>query len=88
MAHLSAAMNLMKKGCSVDLSHAHYTVSSHPNNRKFVEFQWRRPLCADICFANGLANCPGYFTKLMQPVYAYRKTQGFLSSSASFSDDT
>lgn len=70
---------------SVDLRHAYYSVPIHPNYRKFLKFKWTGQLYAYICFANGMANCPRYFTKLLKPVYTCLRAQRF--PSASFIDD-
>ena len=88
MENLPAARKMMRKGgymAIVDLRHAYYSVPIHPNYRKFLKFKWRGQLYAYTCFANGLANCPRYFTKLLKPVYTCLRAQGFLS--ASFIDD-
>ena len=86
--NLSAATQMMKRGyfiASVDLRHAYYSVSIKPEFRKFLKFKWKGQLYAYTCFANGLCNCPRYLTKLLKPVYAHLRSQGFLS--ASFIDD-
>lgn len=88
MENLSSATSMMKEGCymaSVDLRHAYYSVPVHSDFKKFLKFQWRGQLYVYTCFPNGLANCPRYFTKLLKPVYAFLRAQGFLS--ASFIDD-
>ena len=88
MENLSAATKMMRTGCymaSVDLQHAYYSVPIHPNFRKFLKFKWRGQLYAYTCFANGFTNCPRCFTKLLKPMYALLRAQGFLS--ASFIDD-
>ena len=88
MQSLTSATSLMRRGCytgSVDLRHAYYPASIHPEFRKFLKLQWRGQLYAYTCFPKGLANCPRYFTKLLKPVNAHLRTQGFLS--AAFIDD-
>ena len=88
MENLHSATNFMRQNCymaSVDLRHAYYPVSIDPDFRKFLKFKWRGQLYAYTCFPNGLANCPRYFTKLLKPVYAHLRAQGFLS--AAFIDD-
>ena len=66
---------------SVDLRH----VPIKPEFRKYLKFSWRGQLYQYTCFANGLCNCPRYFTKLLKPVYASLRSRGFLS--AAFIDD-
>ena len=88
MENFHSATNLMRQNCymaSVDLRRAYYSVSIHPDFRKFLKLKWRGQLYAYACFPNGLANCPLYFTKLLKPVYAHLRAQGFLS--AAFIDD-
>ena len=88
MENLASATMLMKKGCymaSVDLKHAYYSVSIHESYRKYLKFKHRGQLYAFTCFPNGLCFCPRWFTKLLKPVYAHLRSQGFLS--ASFIDD-
>lgn len=88
MENLSSATQMMKENCfmaSVDLRHAYYSVSVHPSFRKFLKFQWQGHLYAYTCLPNGLACCPRFFTKLLKPVYAHLRSQGFLS--AAFIDD-
>lgn len=88
MNNLSAATQMINRRCfmaSVDLRHTYYFVSIKPEFRKF---KWKGQLYAYTCFANGLCNCPRYFTKMLnlKPVYAHlRSHQGFLS--ALFIDD-
>ena len=88
MENMSAATQMMRRGCfiaSLDMRHAYYSVSIKPEFRKFLTFKWKGQLYAYTCFATGLCNCPRYFTKLLKPVYAHLRSQGFLS--ASFIDD-
>jgi len=88
MENLMSATDLMTKGCflaSVDLRHAYYSVSVDQEYRKFLKFQWKGVLYQYTCFANGLSNCPRYFTKLLKPVYANLRGKGHLS--AAFIDD-
>ena len=56
-----------------------------PKLQKVLKFKWRGQLYAYTCFANGLGDCPKYFTKLLKPVYTCLRAHGFLS--ASFIDD-
>ena len=89
MEQLTAATQLMKKGCkmgSVDLRHAYYSVNVDLEYRKYLKFYWRGQLFAYTCLPNGLANCPRFFTKLLKPVFATLRAQGFLS--AAYIDDS
>ena len=86
MDNLTSATQMMTRGCymaSVDLRHAYYSVPIKAEYRRFFflnsNYQYTR-------FPNGLSNCPRYFTKLMKPVYATLRSQGYLSTS--FIDDS
>ena len=82
--NLSAATQMMKHGCfiaSADLRHAYYSVSIKAEFHEFLKFKWKGQLSAYTCSANGLCNCPRYLTKLLKPVYAHLRSQGFLSAS-------
>lgn len=84
MDNLSTATQMMTKDCymaSVDLRHAYYSVPVKHQFRKFLKFRWREQMFQYTCFPNGLSNCPRYFTKLLKPVYAKLRAQGFLSTS-------
>lgn len=88
MENLHSATKMIREGCymaSVDLRHAYYSVPLAEDHQKFLKFVWRNQLYQYTCFPNGLSSCPRYFTKLMKPVYAHLRKQGFLS--ASFIDD-
>ena len=71
---------------SVDLRHAYYSVPIKAEYRKYLKFKWKKQLYQYTCFPDGLSNCPRYFTKLMKPVYATLRSQGYLSTS--FIDDS
>lgn len=89
MDNLTSATQMMIRGCymaSVDLRHAYYSVPIKAECRKYLKFMWRNKLYQYTCFPNGLSNCPRYFTKLMKPVYATLRSQGYLSTS--FIDDS
>ena len=89
MDNLTSATQMMTRGCymaSVDLRHAYYSVPIKAEYRKYLQFKWKNQLYQYTCFPNGLSNCPRYFTKLMNPVYATLRSQGYLSTS--FIDDS
>ena len=89
MDNLTSATQMMTRGCymaSVDLRHAYYSVPIKAEYRKYLKFKWKNQLYQYTCFTNGLSNCPCHFTKLMKPVYATFRSQGYLSTS--FIDDS
>lgn len=82
MESLSCAVNMMNRDCymaSVDLRHAYYSVPVHSDHQKFLKFIWDDQLYAFTCLPNGLTCAPRYFTKLLKPVYASLRSQGYLS---------
>ena len=83
MDTLSTAISMMKPLCfkaSVDLKNAYYTVSIASSDQKYLKFIWEGQLYKFVCFPNGLACCPRMFTKLLKPVYATLRQQGYESS--------
>ena len=89
MDNLTSATQMMTRGCymaSVDLRHAYYSVPIKAEYRKYLKFKWKKQLYQYTCLPNGLSNCPHHFTKLMKPVYATLRSQGYLSTS--FIDDS
>ena len=89
MENLNTALLMVTKDCymaSVDLRHAYYSVPIKKEYRKYLKFIWKGKLFQYTCFPNGLSCCPRFFTKLLKPVYANLRAQGFLSTS--FIDDS
>lgn len=83
MEHFSFTSSLVRKNCfmaSVDLRHAYYSVPVHQTCRKYLKFMWKGTLYNFTCLPNGLSSAPRYFTKLLKPVYANLRSQGFISS--------
>ena len=82
MESLTCAIELMRKNCymaSIDLTDAYYTVPVASEHRKFLRFIWGNTLYQYTCLPNGLASAPRYFTKLLKPVYATLRSQGYLN---------
>ena len=82
MEHLNNAVLSMTPNCfmgSIDLKDAYYTVSIHPDYRKYLRFIWRGEVWEYQCLAFGLSPAPRLFTKLLKPVYATLRGQGHFS---------
>lgn len=89
METLHSIINLMRKNCymcSLDLTNAYYTIPVAEEHQPYLRFPWRDKLYQFTCFPNGLAEAPRKFTKLMKPVFAYLRSQGF--TNAIYIDDT
>ena len=83
MDNLSSALNLVSPNCfmgSIDLSDAYYSVPVHPNYQKFLKFTHNGKIYKFTCLPNGLTSAPRIFTKLLKPVLASLRAQGFLST--------
>ena len=80
---IHTCINLMTPGCymaSIDLSDAYYTIPVHKNYQKYMKFKFENKLYQFTCLANGLTSAPLYFTKILKPVLAHLREQGFTSS--------
>jgi len=76
------AVHMMTPGCfmaSIDLKDAYYSVHIDDLHLKYLKFSWKGNLYQFTCFANGLAFCPGKFTKLLKPVYSTLRMKGPLA---------
>ena len=79
MCSLETAKDMMRTNCwmaSIDLKDAYYSVPIALTDRKFLRFRWRNHLYQYSVMPNGLACAPRYFTKLLNPVFAYLRKQG------------
>ena len=82
MEHLNTALGLMQEHCfmsSIDLKDAYYSVNVHESHRKYLRFFWNNKLYQFTCLAQGLSCAPRLFTKVMKPIFARLRSQGFLS---------
>ncbi|XP_060558153.1 uncharacterized protein LOC132718470 [Ruditapes philippinarum] len=83
METLKSATEAMRKDCffgSVDLSEAFYSISVRPQDRKFFRFIHKGQKYQFTCLVMGLTTSPRVFTKLLKPVYATLRSQGFIST--------
>ena len=74
MESLGHVINLIEPNCfmgSIDLTDAYYTVSIHPDHRKYLKFVWNHVLYQFNCLPNGLSCAPRVFTKLLKPIFDF-----------------
>ena len=88
MDTLQSCISLVSQDCfmgSVDLTDAYYSVPVHKDYQKYLKFLHNDKLYQFTCMPNGLSSAPRYFTKLLKPVLATLRSQGF--ASCSYLDD-
>ena len=66
---------------SIDLTDAYYSVPIDESYQKYLKFSHDGKLYKFTCMPNGLSSAPRYFTKLLKPILAVLRQQGFTSSS-------
>ena len=79
METLEAAISLMKEGCyftSIDLKDAYFSVSIHPEFRKFFRFRFNEDLYEFVALPQGFKESPRIFTKLLKPILGFLRSQG------------
>ena len=89
MDTLHHCLSLITPGCfmaSLDLTDAYYAVPVASCCQKYLKFYAGDNLYQYTCLPNGLASGPRLFTKIMKPVFAHLRKQGFVSSG--YLDDT
>ena len=80
METIQDAINLMSEDCwfaSVDFKHAYYSVNVAPSHRKYMCFEWDRRLWCFTVLPQGLRSAPRTFTKILKPVFASLREQGY-----------
>ena len=80
MCSLNTAKETMRRDCwmaSIDLKDAYYSVPIDFQDRKYLRFRWKGHLYQYSVMPNGLACAPLYFTKLLNPVFAHLRKQGY-----------
>lgn len=65
---------------SIDLKDAYFSIPVHEDFQKFLKFIWEGQLFQFICLPFGLASAPRIYTKVLKPVYAWFRKQGFRCS--------
>lgn len=80
MDTLKTVLALMHKNCfmaSVDIKDAYYTVGVAQEHQKYLKFRWQGELFQYTAMPMGYAAAPRVFTKLLKPVFAQLRRQGF-----------
>ena len=89
MDHLEDAVNLLFPEAwlaSIDLREAYYAIPIHPDDWKYLCFQWRHKFYVFTCLPFGLSSAPWLFTKTLKPIFAEFHKKGF--SGFGYIDDT
>ena len=89
METLQSIVKLLRPDCfmaSLDLKDAYYSVPIAEEHQLYLRFRWNGKLYQFTCFPNGLSSAPRKFTKLLKPVLAHLRLQGFVN--AIYIDDT
>ena len=66
--------------CTVDIKDAYYSVPISEFHQKYLKFQFQDKLYKFVCLPNGLCSGPRKFTKLLKPVLAVLRQQGYIVS--------
>ena len=80
MENMVNVLGLIQKDCymaSIDLKDAYFTVNFDPKFRKYLRFVWNEQLYEFVGMPNGLTSAPREFTKILKPVFAKLRTEGF-----------
>ena len=80
MEHLEVASQMLFPGAwmaSIDLQEAYYAIPIHPDDRKYLCFQWKNEIYKFNCLPFGLASAPWLFTKTLKPIFAEFHKKGF-----------
>ena len=89
MENMINVLGLIKKNCymaSIDLKDAYFTVNVDQKFRKYLRFYWNNQLYEFIGMPNGLTSAPREFTKILKPIFAKLRTEGYVS--VYYLDDT
>lgn len=64
---------------SVDMEKAYYSVSVHPESRKYLRFMFEGQLYQYTCLPNGISTAPYVFTKLVKIAFSKLRSMGHVS---------
>lgn len=65
---------------SLDLCDAYFTISVHESFQKCLKFVWLGQLYKFVCVPFGYSMAPRLFTKILRPIFAWFRRQGFRCS--------
>ena len=80
MDHLEVALDMIEEGMfmsSIDLKDAYYSVPIWQCHKKYLSFQWEGSIFQFQVLPFGLSSAPRVFTKLLKPVFAQMREEGF-----------
>ena len=80
MDHLDVALDLVDQGVfmsSIDLKDAYYSIPIWDNHRKYLSFQWESEMFQFNVLPFGLSSAPRIFTKILKPIFAKLREEGF-----------
>lgn len=80
MEGIQTLRHIVRKGdwlAKIDLKDAYLTVPIKPDFRKFLCFKWEGKFYSFVSMPFGLASAPRAFTKLLRPVAAFLRKEGF-----------
>ena len=66
--------------CKIDIKDAYYSVAIQESDQKLLKFGFQGKLYKFKCLPNGLCSGPRKFTKLLKPVLAFLRQQGYIVS--------
>ena len=75
-------IRLLSKDCllaSIDLTDAYYLIPVREEDRKFLRFYFEGVLYEFNCLPFGLSSAPYVFTKILKPLFAKLRAEGFKS---------
>ena len=82
MESLKQALCLVRRGsflASIDIKDAFYSVPIHEDHKKFLKFSWNGQLFQFCAMPNGYCDAMRVFTKILKPVFATLREQGYES---------
>ena len=80
MDHLEVATDLLDEGMfmsSIDLKDAYYSIPIWEAHRKYLSFQWNGEYFQFNVLPFGLTSAPRIFTKVLKPIFAKMREEGF-----------
>ena len=81
MKTLKSAVESMRQNCyfvSIDLSEAFYSIPVRVEDRKYFRFWYESTKYQFTALVMGLSTSPRVFTKIMKPVFATLRAQGYI----------
>ena len=82
MESLKQALFMVRQGCfmaSIDIKDAFYSVPINEDHRKYLKFAWDGKLFQFCAMPNGYCDAMRVFTKILKPVFATLREQGYES---------